>query len=193
LIIGNPSVLAIESSITKAYERLSFRGLGFFVIHVGGLSYGRRAPDSTMLACSYEEVERRVAMRGSHSVPFALEADATKIATAFRDAIYSENQKETYFGIPTGQFAEIVYSKRIMWAPDGDEAFDDSSYILQFDIEDRVRLIAFKCVEKHFPDPRTIRDISLAADDFYDLLKNWHDAFHREWGSMAKTSETDYS
>ena len=29
-------------------------------------------------------------------------------------------------------------------APDGDEAFDDGSYVLQFDVGDRVRLIAFK-------------------------------------------------
>jgi len=80
LIDGKPSVLGIESSITRAYQRLSFRALGFFVIYVCGRCYGRRSSDSTMLACSYDEVERRIAMRGTHTVPFANESDAGKIA-----------------------------------------------------------------------------------------------------------------
>lgn len=61
MIIGNPSIFAIESTITRAYERQSLRALGFFVIHVRGHCYGVRSPDSTFLACSYDEVLRRLA------------------------------------------------------------------------------------------------------------------------------------
>jgi hypothetical protein len=39
---------------------------------------------------------------------------------------------------------DMIYSRHILWAPDGDAAFDDGSYILQFDVDERVRLIAFK-------------------------------------------------
>jgi hypothetical protein len=99
LVIGNPSVLAIKSSITRAYQRLSFRALGFFVIYVGGRCYGRRSPDSTMLACSFDEVKRRISLRGSHTTPFASEPDAGKVADAFRNAVYAEKQEETYFGL----------------------------------------------------------------------------------------------
>ena len=35
MIVGDPSIFAIESGITKAYERPSFLALGFFVLHVG--------------------------------------------------------------------------------------------------------------------------------------------------------------
>jgi immunity protein 42 of polymorphic toxin system len=38
MIVGNPSIFAIESQITKAYESLSMRALGFFVVHIGGRS-----------------------------------------------------------------------------------------------------------------------------------------------------------
>jgi hypothetical protein len=190
LIIGNTSLFAIESSITEAYERLSFRALGFFVIHVGGRRYGRRSVDSTMLACSFDEVERRIAMRGTHNVPFAAEPDAGKIANAFRGAVYSETQKESYFGLPLARFIEMIYSKRIVWAPDGDEAFDDGSYVLQFDILDSVRLIAFKCGQGLSYDPATLGDVTLAADDFYGLLRDWHDAFEAEWTSMKKVAES---
>jgi hypothetical protein len=186
LIIGDPSVFAIESSITEAYERLSFRGLGLFVIYVSGLCYGIRSAESTMLACSFDEVGRRIRMRGGHTVPFAAETDGGGIADAFRNAIYSEEPRESHFGIPLPRFREMIYSKRIVWAPDGDEAFDDGSYVLQFDVEDRVRLIAFKSVPGHTYDPATLRNTYLVADDFYGLLQRWHGAFENEWASLPK-------
>jgi hypothetical protein len=81
--MGNTSLFAPESSITKAYERLSFRGLGYFVIHAGGRCYRRRSADSTLLACSLDEVERRIAMPGADKMAFAAEPDAGKIAARF--------------------------------------------------------------------------------------------------------------
>jgi len=189
LIIGDPSIFAIESSITQAYERLSLRALGFFVIHVGGICYGRRSKDSTLLACSFDEVRNRIAMRGGHTVPFGIEADGGKIVDAFRNAIYSEEQREDYFGIPLPQFKEMIYSKQIVWAPDGDEAFDDGSYVLQFDTQDFVRLLAFKGNPRHMYDPATLRDVCLESDNFYTLLRGWHDAFENQWASLPKVLE----
>lgn len=192
MIIGNPSVFAIESSISRAYERLSFRALGFFVIYVGGRCYGRCSPDSTMLACSYDEVERRIAGRGSHTTPFATESEAGRIADAFRNAVYAEKQEERYFDIPLADFIDMIHSKRTVWAPDGDEAFDDGSYVLQFDVGDRVRLIAFKSIENGcLHDPAARSDVWLAADDFYRILQDWRDAFEAEWASAPKISEAD--
>lgn len=189
MIIGDTSVLAIESSISQAYEQLSFRALGFFAIYVSGFCYGRRSADSTMRACSFDEVESRIAMRGSHVVPFTAETDAGKIASAFRNAIYGEEPSESHFGIPSAQFREMIYSKRIVWAPDGDEAFDDGSYVLQFDLKDQVRLIAFKSTICHPYDSPTIRDIWIASDNFYDILRRWHEAFENEWASLPKSSD----
>jgi hypothetical protein len=128
-------------------------------------------------------------MRGSHSVPFADGTDAGKIAHAFRNAIYAEKQQESYFGIPLTEFSDMIQSKRIVWAPDGDEAFDDGSYVLQFDIRDRVRLIAFKSDRDYRHDPITLSDIWLTAEDFYDVLQRWHGAFAAEWASMPKASD----
>ena len=190
MIIGNPSVFAIESSISQAYERLSFRALGFFVIYVGGRYYGRRSPDSTMLACSYDEIERRIAGRGRRTALFATE-EGGRVADAFRSAFYDEKPEEGYFGIPLADFVEMIHSKQIMW-PGGDEAFDDGSYVLQFDIGDRVRLIAFKSMEDgYLHDPGTRSEVSLAAEDFYRVLQDWRDAFLAEWVSMPKVSEAD--
>jgi hypothetical protein len=47
----------------------------------------------------------------------------------------------------------------LCWASDGDEAFDDGSYILPFDLRERVRLIAFKCGENGLHAPPSLRDV----------------------------------
>jgi hypothetical protein len=190
LIVGNLSFFAIESNITLAYERLSFRALGFFVVHLGGKSYGKPSPDSTMLARSYDEVERRIAMRGSHTATFASERGAEEIAVAFRNALFAEHQQDSYFGISRADFSDLIWSKRLAWAPDGDEAFDDGSYVLHFDVGHRVRLIALKSRgEGH--DPATLVDVWLSADDFYSVLQDWRDAFKAEWTSTPKAPEAD--
>jgi len=144
-------------------------------------------PDATMLACSFSEVERRLIRRGQHTAPFATE-EAGEIADAFRNAIYAEEQEESYFGIPLPDFAKLFSgnSSDLMWVPDGDEAFDEGSYVLQFDMDDRARLIAFRCLEGYRHDPASLSDVWLSADAFYDVLQQWHDAFEAEWASLPK-------
>jgi Immunity protein 42 len=193
MIIGASSFFAIESGITQAYERLSLRALGFFVIHVGGRRYGVYSSDATMLANSFDEVNGRIARRGQHTAPFATDPDAGKIADDFRLALYADDQEhELFFGIPKPKFSELIYSKNIMWAPDGDEAFDDGSYVLQFDVIDRVRLIAFRLNEDGLHEQATLSDVWLPADDFYRILQKWLDAFETEWTAMPKVSETKH-
>jgi hypothetical protein len=74
----------------------------------------------------------------------------------------------------------------LVWAPDGDEAFDDGSYVLQFDVENRVRLIGFKSDDTDRYDPATLKDIWLSSDDFYSVLSRWRDAFEAEWETAPK-------
>jgi len=192
MIIGTPSTFAIESRIAQAYERLSFRALGFFVLHLRGERYGVLAPDATMLACSLGEVEDRLARRGSHTAAFASEADGGKIADAFRDAIYAPDQEDkSFFGIPQPEFSEFLHGNHLIWAPDGDEAFDDGSYVLHFDVGDRVRLIAFRCGEDHHHDPQTLRDVWLPASDYYGIIHQWRNAFIAEWQAAPKIPEEE--
>jgi hypothetical protein len=187
-MIGETSVFAVESGTPRAYERLNFRALGFFVIYVGGRCYGKRAPDSTMLACPYDEVERRIAMRRRYIVPFGNGADAGTITDASRNAVYAEEQRKSRFRIPLSEFRELTGAARIMWEADGDEAFDDGSHVLQFDVQDRVRLIAFKSRQSYLHEPVTLSDIWFAADDFYHVLQHWQDGFEVDWASTPKVS-----
>lgn len=195
MIAGDSSLFAIESGITKAYERLGLRAWGFFVIHIGGRSYGVRDPEATLLACSFDAVVERLARRGTHTAPFATEPDGGKIADAFREAEYAPAQRDKMFwGLSRTEFSEFFRSDRLLWAPDGDEAFDDSSFVLHFDVGDRVRLIAFRLrpwKEDYRHDPASLRDVWLEADAFYRILELWRVRFEAEWRATPKIPQVD--
>jgi hypothetical protein len=191
IIIGDPHKFAIESCIARAYERLSFRALGYFVLHVKGRPYGVKSIDATMLACSLDEVQRRISRRGGHTAFFSQDSEADLIASAVDDSIYGpENQSANFRGLPQRQLRELVYSHHLQWAPDGDEAFDDSSRVLHFDVDDRIRIIAYTVEKDHYRlNPQTLRDQWLDADEFYGVLERWCDAFETEWLAAPKVSE----
>ncbi len=143
MIIGDPAVFAIESEITVAYERVSQRALGFFCgSRCGSLLRCNDFRCVTILGVAFADVAKRIEGRGSHGVPPVSNADSIEIATAFRLAVYSDQPEDKlFFGMRATELGRLFSSKNIVW--DGDEAFDDGSYILQFDVEDRVRVIAF--------------------------------------------------
>ena len=182
MLIGNTSTFAIESQITRAYAQLSLRALGYFVIHLCGHCYGVNSPDATMLACSLNEVNDRIGRRGKHTAPFADKPSAGEIAHAIRDAIYAPDAEgKHFFGLPHAMFERMIFSNHLMWAPDGDEAFDDGSCVLHFDVGDRVRLVAFKSSRNSdHREPTTISSIWLPADEYYSILEQWRDAFETE-------------
>jgi hypothetical protein len=194
MMVGEPSVFAIESAIVKAYTQPSLRGLGFFVIHIRGLIYGIRKEDATTLACSLDAVQNRLAARGKHTASFASDRDASEIASAFRDALFAESPKESFFEIPLDEFRSLFEgtTDSCMMAPDGDEAFDDGSYILQFNVGEQVRLIAFRGGTESLYDPATLSDVWLPAADFYRILEEWRNAFITEWDAAPKVPYDDW-
>ena len=187
MIVGQTSTFGIESEITQAFAKPSLLGLGFFVIHIMGRCYGVKSPDATMLAVSFDEVGRRISKRGKHKAPFD-EVAATDIATAFTSAVYLDHRDDdTYLGMSAVRFTEIINANRLVWAPDGDEAFDDGSYVLQFDVGERVRLVAFNRPTS-LVDLASVQEAWFAADCFYDILSQWRERFTAEWESLPKHS-----
>lgn len=193
MIVGNRDKFAIESHISQAYSNLHFRALGFFVIYITGKCYGVRSVDATMLTCSFEKVKDRLGRRGRHLVPFATELDPGKIVDEFRDAVYAPDQDERlFFGIPHPEYLTLVRNSHMVWAPDGDEAFDDWSYVLQFDVGSNVRLIGFRSLaEGYHHDPETLSDLILDAEEFYSILQQWLEGFEKEWEASDKITVID--
>ena len=192
MIVGNPSHFALESEITHAYERLSLRALGFFVIHVGGKCYGVRTWDATMLSNAVDGVAKRIAMRGSHTAPTIASVDAETLAVAFSRATYLEHdENESFLGMRDSDFVRLLHSTGLVWAPDGEEGFDDGSCVLQFDVADKVRLIAFTRSSNPVLDPASLHDIWLSSEEFYAILHRWHERFVEEWAASPKVFEVD--
>jgi hypothetical protein len=194
MIVGDSNVFAIESEITLAYDQLNQLALGFFLIHVMGQCYGVRKPDATMLADPFNEVGNRIARRGSHNPAFLMTETAANIAYSFRRAFYDESEEgELFFGMPLRQFTNAISSRRLEWTAYCDEAFDDGSYVLQFEDQDQVRLVAFAGTPDFRYDPSSLRDACLSPDAFYGILQEWHDRFKREWSSWPKVPESSQS
>lgn len=180
MIVGDRTSFAIESEITKPFPRISQRGLGFFVIHIRGQAYGVQEPDASMLGCSFETVNGRLQRRGTHGVPFLAEIDASLIAEAYLDAVYRQTARIDYFGLSHSAFVKALHESAITWAPDGDEAFDDGSHVLQLDVGNKVRLIAFRNTDSPEDVVGTLREEWLDADLFYGVLSRWSELFAAE-------------
>jgi hypothetical protein len=182
VIVGKPGVFAIESRISSWHEEVSRRALGLFVVYLNGLRYGVFEQNASFLACSFDEVGRRIAQRGQHVCDFASESHPATIAEAFSKALYADGEDANmFFGIPRPTFCELLSARDLLWAPDGDQAFDDGSYIIQFDIADRVRLIGFRREDNGAVNQATLRDVWLDANDYYEILQQWHQEFHKSW------------
>jgi len=191
MIVGDPNTFAIESEITLAYDRPNQLALGSFLIHVLGRCFGVREPDATMLADPFNEVGKRIAKRGSHNPAFPMTEAVANIAYSFRRAFYDESEEgELLLGMPIRQFTDAFSSNRLEWTAYCDEAFDDGSYVLQFEDQNQVRLLAFTGTPDFRYDPASLRDVRLSADTFYGILQEWHDRFKKEWSSKPKVSES---
>lgn len=189
LIVGNTLNFAIESCITQVYENLSQRALGYFVIHVGGHSYGVRAPEATLLACSLDAVQRRIKRRGMHFMSIDAGADALKIAEAVLAVAYDDVSFDAVFwGMSHDEFRHALISSEIVWAPDGDAAFDDGGHVLQFDVGDQVRLIAFMNPVHREDVASSLTEVWTSTEEFYGCLNLWQSQFQVEW--LAAISNT---
>ena len=99
---------------------------------------------------------------------------------------------EKFLELSREQFHEATYAADLVWAPDGDEAFDDGSHILQFDIGDQVRLVAFKRDYEKRGGAMELREVWLNAPDFYAILKDCRDQFLKLWQSMPKVDSVSF-
>jgi hypothetical protein len=191
MIVGDPNRFALESEITKAYEEKSLRALGFFVIHVAGRCFGVREMEATMLANSFDEVGERIARRGQHADPLLAAAAARTLALAVSQAIYGYSERgKPLLGMNDAEIADRFASSQALWAPGGDEAFDDGSYVLHFDLGNRVRLVAFRRTVSSLLDPGSLVETSLEADEFYGILEAWRRGFGEEWKLSPKEDGT---
>jgi len=189
MLIGDSISFAIESEITKAYVNPGLRALGLFVVHIDRRRFGVHSPEASLLANSFDAVSERIRCRGTHTAPFSDEPSGHELADAVVRALYCETERgRKFFDLEEREFVDLIHSRHLLWVPDGDQAFDDGSHILQFDLDDRVRLVAFKREEAELYEPQTLVDAWLPSETFYGALISWSSAFELEWRRSARVS-----
>lgn len=191
MIIGRKENFAIEHEITEVYQRLGAKALGFFVIYVDGRCFGIRRPDATLLACSFDKVQKLVCARGHESASFLKDVDSFYISKTVFECYHGDLSENSYFGMSPDEFDNWVVKAKIIWAPDGDQAFDDGSFILRLEVEDRVRLIAFRATEKYVVDVDSLAEVTVGADVFYSILAEWLAAFETERSNLLSTNNSN--
>lgn len=188
MIIGDASIFAIDSSVTAVYSVSDMKVLGSFCFHVAGKSYGVQHPQATMLACSVDAIQARIARRGAHLSSFSSRS-AAHVARLYLAGLYGVHY-DTEEGLRTEAQSFAQESQLAQWvmAPDGDEAFDDGSHVLQFDLRNKVRLIAFRNEDGLDAMLDSISEVEMEEERFYSLLRDWDNAFRSECKRVASRS-----
>jgi len=132
MLIGTPGVFGIQTLLSEVWQRQSFQPLGSFRIWLGSQPYGVWTWNASMLGNSFDAVGERLALRGSGSGLASEPFSGGQLMRAYRAVCYDG---EPYPAGSTEAFASL--GSNPAWAPDGDEAFDDSSYVLHLDLGER--------------------------------------------------------
>lgn len=175
MILGDSQVFGLELRVSELFERASFVALGCYRVHVDGVAFGVDDDEASLLACSYQSLDARLRCRGRHVFEPAREYSGAEIAAAYTDAVYSDRDPDDVeLGLPLRALGPTFHERRLVLAPDGDQVFDDSSRILHFDLEERVRLVAYRSVSCNSADgTRDLVDVELDAELFYGTLDQW--------------------
>lgn len=174
MIIGDKSRFAIETHIECGPPEGLYGRVGYFNIFIMGQRYGLNDPRATVLDCSYDAIVSRIESRGRHSIYVLNDMDASKMAVLFRELFYVNGADgPPFLGARRDELIDQIHENSIVMAPDGDQAFDDGSYILQLDVGDSVRLIGFKSNGNIYYDKETLAEFVIDANSFYGLLLQW--------------------
>jgi hypothetical protein len=165
VIVGDPAIFAIESGISRP---VGTTGLGFFLVHLAGRQYGVREDHATMLGSSFDEVVVRLQRRGMHRCSEVASLSAEDVGQRYWRGTYSAD------AVPAEtDLSDKLHLANVVWAPDGDEAFNDTSHILQLDLGQSVRLIGFRAPEDLREKVRDVTEVIVSENEFYDTLADW--------------------
>jgi len=185
ILSGNPNELAIESYVDEFLPEKSWRAIGCFLIHVGGRRFGVERPRATALACSFDEVRERLRCRGKHIFSPSEQVGATEIAFRVLNSRYCRE----FSGFEmkpewADELDQVLFKNKLIWAPDGDAAFDDGGHIIQIDEGDMCRIVAFNNGETDRDTRESVVDVRLSCRRFYDILAQWSGQFEDDWAQF---------
>jgi hypothetical protein len=188
MIVGDPNYFAIESEMTAAFIDDTYKALGYFCVHIGGVCFGIKKSCAAHIGFAYISALGRIEYRGRHICPAEYVSwSGYKIAYHIWAEYFLDLPPMLKKKLITQGFSTKKFGPDIEW-DDLDSGLDDSR-LYQFDIGDKVRLIGHKFTNCKIQfgqhqskiDRKTLRDIWIPADVYYDTLQEWADKFYAEW------------
>lgn len=183
-VFGDRASFALELGIARTYPDSSSRALGHVVIWLNGQPFGVQENDASMLACSLDQIRRRYNRRGLHIAPSLAEMKASQVMKAYLAATYWAELDHSLQAEECSLITDAITKADGLWAPDGDEAFDDGSHVLHFDCGEVVRLIGAKNTGATAFNDVEVVETFFDANRFYAVLLAWMEAFR------SRTEET---
>jgi hypothetical protein len=165
--------------VTEVFSDVQNNLLGYFVVYIQGQRYGVYEPDATLLGNSIGTVRQRVANMGSHTLGISIDFPEKQLIDWYIKC-YGDllSPCRDILGDDGLKLWDEFNRNKILWAPDGDEAFDDGSHVFHFDFGRIVRLIGCTYVN-YLPIENSIRSICLPSSDFYEILDRWQASFEQ--------------
>jgi hypothetical protein len=163
------------------FEQKSFLALARFGYCVKSEVFGCRT--TSMMGCTLDAVERAIARRGEHLASCSAWRSAFMIAAMYRNHVYGDETMQVEDISDYAACLHEIHTNDVVLAPDGDEAFDCGSYVLIFDVDAAVRVIAFQTEGSGsaFFLPANLQEVWVPADHFYGVLDEWRIDLRRRW------------
>lgn len=182
ILVGSCEYFAIESYADEFIASESQMAVGYFVIYADGKRYGVHNSRACVLGNSYDEVISRIKREGTHKFISSSQTDAIDLAIHVVNFIYDRGFQESAIQSEwKHELDEALYTNSLVWAPDGDAAFDDGSHVIQIDEGENVRIVAFVNAETQNELEESVADIRIERDAFYDMLRTWSKHFDCQW------------
>ncbi len=173
IVVGTKSRFAVETCVSAVFPENRNSLLGYFVIHILGQRYGVYEPDASMLGNSIDVVLSLIENEGFHKLSIAKDFPAeTFVRWYMRCFSEYDTPEQRMLGNTGSNLWDEFKRNEILWAPDGDEAFDDGSHVFVLDYESTVRLIG--CTYRDYqPIEGTVESVMLERSEFYGILRQW--------------------
>jgi hypothetical protein len=179
--VGNDQFY-LESFVDSYLPDIGQMAIGYFSISIDGRAYGVKRKDASLLACSYDAVVRRLKASDSHRLSFGDKHPAHfYVHELLRAHLGDSSYQRCFTDEEREEFVAKLFSHELWWAPDGDAAFDDGSYVIQMDYPNYVRVIGFKYLESQSETLASISELRMDSGEFYDVLEEWSGRFLEDW------------
>lgn len=181
MLFGDKSKFGLEIEVNEIYGN-EFIGDGFFVVYIDNICYGKRDKYATTFVSIVNDL--LIFYSNLKNTNTGLENySKEEIAICFYCQGYSDANLSKYK-------YELLEKTKYLYAWNPDEAFDDGSWVMHFDDDEKTRIIGFKSCMLDDVNSKVIensvheitiprKDFRMIVYDAYKFLKSYGSSYSK--------------